>query len=587
MTRLPPPDPALHACVVVPAHDEAALIVDCLRALAAQRHVDPAAYEVILVLDACTDTTPELARQAAADLSSLRLHLVDGPAAGAGAARKLGMDLASSRLLSLGRATGLIASTDADSTVAPDWLRVQLDAVAAGAHAIGGRVELFPADAAALDPQVLDRRAARAAARHARVPRPDERLPGHWQFSGASMSLTAATYVAIGGLDPHAALEDEGLERSLTRNNIPIDRRLDVRVATSGRLRGRASRGLAHDLALDDWLARRTYPGPATLDGLLALKQHTISLLLPTRNVADTLDRLLHALEPSRDAGLIDEVLIVDAASTDATPQIAAAHGVTMLQESALLPEFGPALGKGDALWRGLSATHGELVAFLDTDTRNFSARFLLDMLAPLIGDSTIHFVKGAFRRPFTVGEETTPDGGGRVTELLARPLLNLHLPDLAGFAQPLAGEVAGRRDLLEELSFPVGYGVEIAMLIDAYRRVGRDGLAQAELGVRENRHQPLGELSAMAYQVLVAAQRRIHGAQAIDRLGPGTLLQPADGTLEPRALAIDERPPLASLRPSRILRAGAPGSRSPVRSAPTVPAPHSLTGSHRTRSTG
>ena len=217
--------------------------------------------------------------------------------------------------------------------------------------------------------------------------------------------------------------------------------------------------------------------------------------------------------------------MIVDAASTDATGRVAADYGVAFLQESELLAEFGPALGKGDALWRGLSATRGEIVAFLDTDTRNFSARLLLDLIAPLLDDPTVHFVKGAFRRPFTNGSQTTPDGGGRVTELLARPLLNLHLPDLAGFAQPLAGEIAARRGLLERLSFPVGYGVEIATLIDAYRIVGRDGLAQAELGVRENRHQPLSELGAMAYQVLVAAERRIHGVEAIDRLGPGTLL--------------------------------------------------------------
>ncbi len=141
------------------------------------------------------------------------------------------------------------------------------------------------------------------------------------------------------------------------------------------------------------------------------------------------------------------------------------------------------------------------------------------------------------------------PDGGGRVTELLARPLLNLHLPELAGFTQPLAGEVAARRGLLESLSFPVGYGVEIAMLIDAYRSVGRDGLAQAQLGIRENRHQSLDELGAMAYQVLVAAARRIHGAAEIDRLAPGTLLQPRNGLLEPRSLAVEERPPLSTLR--------------------------------------
>ncbi|HWH11879.1 MAG TPA: glucosyl-3-phosphoglycerate synthase [Solirubrobacteraceae bacterium] len=550
MTRLAAPEDELLACVVVPAHNEEDLIAGCLRALGHQRGIAAAAYEVILVLDACTDSTPEVALMVGGEFPSLRLHLRHGPGRGAGAARKLGMDLAAARLLSLGRGDGLIASTDADSAVAPGWLAAQLAAVSRGARAIGGRVELFPADAERLRPEVLDRRAARAAVRHAAV-RPPSDASEHWQFSGASMSLTAATYLEIGGLDPHVALEDEGLQRSLQRNGIPIERRLDVRVATSGRLNGRATRGLAHDLALDDWLTRRTYDTRATIDDLLAIKDHTISLVLPTRNVGDSLDGVLDALGPSRDAGLIDEILIVDAASNDATRSIAATHGVTLLQESALLPEFGPALGKGDALWRGLNATHGEIVAFLDTDTRNFSARFLLDLVAPLLGDPRVHFVKGAFRRPFTDGDQITPDGGGRVTEILARPLLNLHLPDLAGFAQPLAGEVAGRRDLLETLSFPVGYGVEIAMLIDAYRKVGRDGLAQAQLGLRENRHQPLDALGAMAYQVLVAAQRRIHGPDAIDQLAPGTLLQPAGVGLEPRALAVEERPPLRTLRPA------------------------------------
>ena len=549
MTGLRPPAPDLRASVVVPARDEAALIVGCLRALAGQTGIEASAYEVILVLDGCTDATPELARGAAAELPELRLHLCDGPGRGVGAARKLGMDLACARLLGLGRTDGVIASTDADSTVAPDWLRIQVDAVAGGARAIGGRIELFPLDAAALHPGTLDRRRARTAGRAAGV-RAGER-PGveHGQFSGASMSLAAATYAEIGGLDPIAALEDEALERSLERHGVQIERRLDVRVATSGRVRGRASRGLAHDLALDEWLSRRSFDTRATVADVLAVKDQTISLVLPAREVAGSLGAVLDALEPARSAGVIDELLVVDAASTDGTVDAARTRGVAVAQESELLPEFGPALGKGDALWRGLSATTGEIVVFLDTDTANFTARFLLDLVAPLVGDPTVHLVKGAFRRPFRhAGSASAPDEGGRVTELLARPLINLHVPALAGFAQPLAGEVAARRDLLEALCFPVGYGVEIAMLIDAYRAVGRPGLAQAQLGTRENRHQPLADLGAMAYEVLVAAERRIHGAGAVAALAPGTLLQPRDGSLAARRLAVDERPPLRTL---------------------------------------
>ncbi len=550
MTTLRPPTPDLRACVVVPARDEAELIGACLRALAGQTGLEPSAYEVILVLDGCSDATPELARGAAAELPRLRLHLCDGPGRGVGAARKQGMDLACARLLGLGRTAGVIASTDADSTVAPDWLRIQVEAVAGGARAIGGRIEIFPADAAALHPGTLDRRRARTAGRAARLRAGDPAdAIEHGQFSGASMSLAAATYAEIGGLDPIAALEDEALERSLARHGVRIERRLDVRVATSGRLRGRASRGLAHDLALDEWLAHRSFDARATVADVLAVKHQTISLVLPTREVAGSLGAVLDALEPVRAAGVVDELLVVDAASRDGTVEAARERGVAVAQESTLLPEFGPALGKGDALWRGLSATTGEIVVFLDTDTANFTARFLLDLVVPLLRDPAVHLVKGAFRRPFRrAGSASAPDEGGRVTELLARPLINLHLPDLAGFAQPLAGEVAARRDLLEALPFPVGYGVEIAVLIDAYRAVGRDGLAQAQLGTRENRHQPLAELGAMAYEVLVAAERRIHGAAAVDTLAPGTLLQPRGAHLAPRRLAVDERPPLRTL---------------------------------------
>ena len=545
MTVLLAPEASLCAAVVIPAHDEQELIGACLRALAGQREIDAAAFEVILVLDACSDRTPERARELAAELPTLRLHLCEGPGRGAGAARKLGMDLACARLLSLDRRDGLIASTDADSTVASDWLRLQLDAVAQGARAIGGRVELSAADAATLGAGVLDLRARRAQLRRALSAAP----PGeHWQFSGASIALTAATYAEIGGLEPLTALEDEALQRTLERHGIPIERRLDIRVATSGRLQGRTPRGLSRDLALDDWLTRRSYRSGARLDELVALKDRPVSLVLPTRDVARTLDPLLGSLEAARASGLVDEVLVVDAASADATAEVAARHGVRLTQESDLLGQFGPALGKGDALWRGVSATTGEIVVFLDTDTENFSAHFLFDLLAPLLRDPSVHLVKGAFRRPFRSGGETIADDGGRVTELLARPLLNLHLPDLAGFTQPLAGEIAARRSLLEAISFPVGYGVEIAMLIDAYRAVGRDGLAQAQLGVRQNRHQSLGALSAMAYQVLVAAERRIHGPEAVDRLAPGQYLQPRGGALEARSLAVEERPPLCTL---------------------------------------
>jgi glucosyl-3-phosphoglycerate synthase len=188
-------------------------------------------------------------------------------------------------------------------------------------------------------------------------------------------------------------------------------------------------------------------------------------------------------------------------------------------------------------------------VAFADTDTEEFGRHFLTGLLGPLICDPAVQLVKGFFRRPFRTESTLMPHGGGRVTELMARPLLNLHAPELAVFDQPLAGETAARRALLEQLPFSAGYGVEIAMLIDAWRLAGLDGLAQVDLGVRQNRHQPLRELSAMAYAILVAAQTRFLGSDFADAHACGSISLPAlDGAeaMESRRVTVEERPPLA-----------------------------------------
>lgn len=303
-----------------------------------------------------------------------------------------------------------------------------------------------------------------------------------------------------------------------------------------------------------DWLARRSYRADQfPLERLVELRaggegaSQRVSVVLPAREVAATIGPILTALEPLRAAGVIDELVVIDAASADGTAGVARAGGARVVQESEVLSEHGPARGKGDALWRSLAVTSGEIVVFLDSDTEGFDDRFLRGLLGPLLAESEVAFVKGAFRRPFKLGETTVPDGGGRVTELVARPLLNLHVPELAGFVQPLAGEFSGRRTLLEQLSFPVGYGVEIATLIDSYRLVGLDALAQVDLGERQNRHQSLRALSAMAYAVMVAAERRIGRGEAAAE--PGPLLLPFGGELAAREIAMDERPALVLLR--------------------------------------
>jgi glucosyl-3-phosphoglycerate synthase len=553
------PDPALRATVVVPARDEEARIAACLAALAHQHGVEPGSYEVILVLDGCLDGTAGRAREAASRFPALRLHVLElGVAHGVGRARRAGMDLACERLESLGMPDGLIVSTDADSIVADDWLAAQLALLAAGARAIGGRIELDEIEALALSAETLGRRRADAAERMRLVlekcTHEDELIAEHHQFSGASLALTARAYRECGGLPVSAALEDEALERELTNRGIAIHRSTSVRVRTSARTDGRAPRGLAHELAMVQWRARRSlHAGQFPLERLLAAKRQTVGIVLPAREVASSIGPIASCVADLQAAGLIDEAIVIDSASLDDTVEIARAAGVEVIQRDAVASEYGPAQGKGDGMWRALQLLQSDIVAYLDTDTENFHAGFLTGLLGPVICDPEIQFVKGCFTRPFRERSDSValPGQGGRVTELLARPLLNLHAPELAVFDQPLAGEIAARRELLIKLPFSVGYGVEIAMLIDAWREVGLDGLAQVDLGARQNGHQSLRQLSAMAYEVLVAASTRFLGQAFTDGHASGSLALPPQvpgAAMEMRRVQIQERPPLGDL---------------------------------------
>jgi glucosyl-3-phosphoglycerate synthase len=309
---------------------------------------------------------------------------------------------------------------------------------------------------------------------------------------------------------------------------------------------------MTRDLSLAGWVRRRTFnAGSYSLKRVLASKASsggTISVILPAREVAATIGPILDTLIPLRRKGVLDEIVVIDAASADGTGSIARRMGVQVHQRAELMPELGPSRGKGDAIWRGLGVTSGDIVAIVDSDTQNFGPHFALGLIGPLLEDASLHLVKGSFERPLQLGVEKMEGEGGRVTELTARPLINLLLPQLAGFLQPLAGEVAARRSLLETLPMPVGYGVEIAMLIDALRAVGLEAMGQVELGRREDANQPLKQLSLMAYTVAATILGR-GGAEPGAMADAGTFLFAAAEGVEPKEVDLLERPPLASLK--------------------------------------
>ncbi len=295
------------------------------------------------------------------------------------------------------------------------------------------------------------------------------------------------------------------------------------------------------------WHARRTLHHSAfPVELVAAERERTVSVCLPARDEAATIAPILERLMPLRERGAIDQVVVLDD-SRDGTAEIARRAGAEVHDQSSLMPEFGPVRGKGDAMWRGLSVATGDVVCYLDADSEDLGAHFALGLVGPVaIGEAT-HLAKGFYRRPLRVGATQLPEGGGRVTELAARPLLNRFFPELAGFLQPLAGEVAARRDLLERLPFVTGYGVDVALLIDAWREVGLERLAQVDLDVRQNRHQALGDLGPMAAAVLGSVVSRLE--PSVDE---GFLAPVPGGGLVERGAPLVERPAMTSLAAPR-----------------------------------
>ncbi len=290
---------------------------------------------------------------------------------------------------------------------------------------------------------------------------------------------------------------------------------------------------------------RHFHHGEFPVDVLRRLKgSRTVSVCLPARNEAMTVGDIVTTLRRELlEHGVIDEIIVIDDHSTDRTAAVARAAGAQVVASRDLLGDHGVGHGKGEVLWKSLYATQGDLVVWCDADIREFDTRFVRGVLGPLLADDDVYFSKGYYRR-----HESNGSGGGRVTELVARPLLSLFFPHLSSIRQPLSGEYGGRRDALEQVPFVCGYGVDIGLLIDLSARFGMSGIAQVDLDIRHHRNRPLSELSP---QAMAVTQTILHRANPELVGTSGLLLRPEEAALR---IDLDERPALVELE-SYLLR--------------------------------
>lgn len=283
-----------------------------------------------------------------------------------------------------------------------------------------------------------------------------------------------------------------------------------------------------------------------------------LSVVLPARDEEATVGAIVTALREHlvEAVPLLDEIVVIDSDSVDDTARVAREAGARVYAQSEILPEWGSVPGKGEALWKSLAVTTGDIVAFIDADLRDFDPSFALGLLAPLVTDPSLGFVKGCYDRPLADGATVLPSGGGRVTELVARPLIDAWWPELAGFVQPLAGEYAATREVLERIPFARGYGVELALLVDVWELVGLDAMAQVDLGTRRHRNSPDVALARMAAQIqrtawerLVREGRLSTSAEPDHRLT--TFTRSGAGTYSPTTTLVEtgDRPPMGQVR--------------------------------------
>lgn len=352
----------------------------------------------------------------------------------------------------------------------------------------------------------------------------------------------------------------------LVRTRAPVASSIFVERRTLPTERGARTRAVGE--LVDTWFVENTFSSSefADLGKLVAEKQRQglrISVVLPTLNEEATIRKVVRAIRSRlvERFPLVDELIVIDSDSDDRTREIAAAEGVPVHIHQRVLEECGANRGKGEAMWKSLQVTTGDLIIWVDTDIANIHPKFVYGIVGPLLRHPRLQFVKAFYQRPLHFGQELQASGGGRVTELTARPILNLFFPELSGMVQPLSGEQGGRRALLEQLPFFTGYGVETGLLIDAVQRVGIGAIAQVDMRQRIHRNQSLYSLSKMSFEILQVALKRVSESRGVrwdDANSTMKLITPGpDGRLQ---LALEdlvpiERPPMATVPAYRASR--------------------------------